>query len=83
MLLSTAILVMAVVTAHRIGGPYIAVKRTCKAIERGDMSQRLKFRDYDRLDDVQEAFNEMMDAVEARVTEQDADSVDPPLRAAG
>lgn len=62
-----AILLLAMFTAHRIGGPYIALKRTMAAVEQGDYGARLHFRGYDQLDDVEAAFNAMMDAVQARL----------------
>jgi methyl-accepting chemotaxis protein len=48
---------------HRIAGTYIALKRTFGQIKEGDHSVRLKFREYDRLEDVADAFNEMMDSI--------------------
>jgi HAMP domain-containing protein len=62
-----AILLLAIFTAHRIGGPFIALKRTMAAVEQGNYKIRLHFRGYDKLDDVEAAFNTMMDALQARL----------------
>ena len=54
------ILLLALITAHRIAGPYIALLRTFDAIRGGDLNYPLRFRKYDRLEDVADAFNELM-----------------------
>lgn len=61
-----AILLLSIFTAHRIGGPFIALKRTMAQIEKGDWTARLRFRRYDKLEDVEQAFNSMMDALQTR-----------------
>ena len=66
-LFAVAIILLAVYTAHRIGGPLLAMKRTMAAVRDGNLDQRLHFRGYDKLDDVELAFNEMMDAVQERI----------------
>lgn len=76
-----AVVALAIFTAHRIGGPYIALQRTMAAIREGDLDQRLRFRDYDKLEDLESAFNEMMDSVQARV--EGARPENPILRIAG
>ena len=65
-LFAAGILLLAAFTAHRIGGPYLALKRTMASIRDGDINSRLLLRNYDKLDDVEKAFNEMMDALQAR-----------------
>ena len=57
----TFVLMMAMITAHRMAGPYVALKRTFDLINEGDLEQRLHFRNYDRLGDVEESFNRLMD----------------------
>ncbi len=52
---------LALLTTHRLTGPYINIKNTCDRIQGHDDDPRLKFRKDDRLDDVQDAFNEMLD----------------------
>lgn len=61
---------MGVLTAHRIAGVHIKLKNTFDAIREGDTDMRLRFRGYDRLDDVAQSFNDMMDRLVA--TQQNA-----------
>jgi hypothetical protein len=63
--MSTGVLVLALITAHRMAGPYVALKRTFDLILEGDKEQRLHFRDYDKLDDVEASFNRLMDKLTA------------------
>jgi len=58
-----ALLALCALNNHRIAGPYLALKRTFRAIREGKTSRRLQFRDYDRLDDVAAEFNQMMDTL--------------------
>jgi HAMP domain-containing protein len=66
-LISTAFVVLAKFSAHRIAGPYIRLCNTFKQVENGDLSTRLRFRGTDRLEETSQAFNDMMEAVEKRV----------------
>jgi len=59
----TAIAALAIVTAHRIAGPFIKLNHTFQEIRDGDRSARLKFRSEDQLDDLATMFNEMMQAL--------------------
>jgi methyl-accepting chemotaxis protein len=61
-----AIVGMGIMTAHRIAGPYLRLKATFKDVGDGNLSSRLRFRQYDGLEDVEQAFNEMMDKLRAR-----------------
>ena len=54
------VLLLALLTAHRIAGPYIAILRTLNAIKGGDLNYQLRFRKYDRLDDLAQTFNEVI-----------------------
>ncbi len=58
------VLLLIVITTHRLASPFVALKRTFAAIERGDTKQRLRFHKYDHLDDVEEAFNRLMDSMQ-------------------
>lgn len=49
------------VTAHRIAGPFLNIKRTLDRLNSGDMSARLRFRESDGLNDIATAFNAMLD----------------------
>jgi methyl-accepting chemotaxis protein len=70
---STGILVLAVMASHRAGGPLLALKRSFSEVTKGNLGYRLRFRSYDRLDDVELAFNRMMDAVQQRCERQEAE----------
>ena len=59
-------LVLAVLTAHRIAGPYLALLRTFRTIKEGDLSCRLHFRESDRLEALSDEFNKMLESVLAR-----------------
>lgn len=62
-----AILALALFTTHRLAGPFIAVKRACEDVKAGDLTRRLHFRRADgHLLDVEGAFNEMMESLEAK-----------------
>jgi HAMP domain-containing protein len=61
---------LAVVTAHRIAGPFIRLQNTFHAVRDGDLSLKLKFRDYDHLEDVEGAFDEMMAALRRRLADK-------------
>ena len=61
---------LAVLTAHRIAGPYIRLQNTFHAVRDGDLSLKLKFRDYDHLEDVERAFDEMMGALRRRLADK-------------
>ncbi len=66
-LISTAFIMLAKFTAHRIAGPYIRLRNTFKQVQDGDLTVRLRFRGYDRLEDTAAAFNAMMEAIERRM----------------
>lgn len=62
-----AIAFLAMFTAHRIGGPYIALRRTMDSIREGNLSARLKFRKYDKLNEVEASFNAMAEELQKRI----------------
>lgn len=62
LLLSAAVTVLAVISAHRIAGPFIRLKATFDAVKAGETLVRLRFRRYDRLDSLAADFNAMMDS---------------------
>jgi len=66
-----AITFLAKVTAHRIAGPYVRLVRTFEEVKNGNFDLKLRFRGYDRQEAVEQAFNEMMAAVRAKLNEQD------------
>ncbi|MGN1057884.1 MAG: HAMP domain-containing protein [Candidatus Avelusimicrobium sp.] len=50
-----------------MAGPVYHFERVCKAIAKGDYSQRVHLRKGDQLTDLQEEFNKMMDRIEAEI----------------
>lgn len=64
---STCVIMLAVFTAHRTAGPYLRIIAGCNALAEGDDEYRLKFRDYDRLEEVEVAFNAMLDKLRADI----------------
>jgi nitrogen fixation/metabolism regulation signal transduction histidine kinase len=54
-------------TAHRIAGPYIRLRQVCTSVGEGDFQQALRFRNYDHLEEVEDAFNKMMARVRAEL----------------
>lgn len=65
--LVSAMASLALFSGHRIGGPYLALKRTMGEIRDGNFDARLHFRDYDKMEDVEAAFNEMMDVLQDEI----------------
>ena len=66
-LLVAATVMLARFTAHRISGPHIQLVNVCHAVRDGDTVRKLKFRDYDKLEEVEEAFNGMLAALRERM----------------
>jgi len=63
-----ALLALAVLTAYRLAEPWLAIQRALREVRDGDLSRRLSFRPGDtHLEDLEVAFNEMMDSIRARV----------------
>lgn len=62
-----AFVIMGKACAHRLAGPQIAIKNVCEQVLAGNMKARLKFRDYDRLEDVEQTFNEMLNKLQAQI----------------
>jgi len=66
-LFSVGFVVLAILTSHRIAGPYIRLHQTFEAIRNGDTDIRLKFREYDKLEHLQDSFNGMMDTLREKM----------------
>ena len=56
-----AIVALAVITAHRIAGPFLRLMYTFQEIRQGERDRRLHFRRDDHLDDLEAGFNAMLD----------------------
>jgi nitrogen fixation/metabolism regulation signal transduction histidine kinase len=67
-LIALAVVVLAVFTTQRLAGPFVALKRAFEDVKSGDLDRRLRFRRSDaHLRDVENAFNDMMDALQQRL----------------
>jgi len=73
-LVSVLIVCLAIMTAHRVAGPYIRICAACEAVRKGNLDYRLKFRGYDRLETVEDAFNTMLDAIKEDRVKRDSGS---------
>ena len=62
----TMIIGLAVLMAHRISGPHIKMIQVCNQVSGGNRSARIRFRKGDGLEDVEEAFNAMLDFLERK-----------------
>ncbi|MGE0491647.1 MAG: HAMP domain-containing protein [Vulcanimicrobiota bacterium] len=69
--LMTAIGAMGVLTAHRVAGPHIKLRNTFNAIAEGDLDHQLRFRKEDQLEEVEEAFNRMMERLRERLRQDE------------
>ncbi len=61
------VIVISAIVSHKMAGPVYRFEQTCKAIAKGDFSQRVHLRKGDRLQELQTEFNKMMDVVENRI----------------
>lgn len=66
------IILVAAILSHKMAGPIYRFEQTCKAVAKGDFSQRVHLRDGDQFTDLQKEFNAMMDRVEAEVRQAHA-----------
>ena len=53
----------AMVTVHRIAGPFIRLRMAFEEVRDGNFEYRLRFRSYDHLQDIEQSFNEMMESI--------------------
>lgn len=61
------VVVISALVSHKMAGPVYRFEQVCKAIAKGDYSQRVHLRKGDQLMDLQDAFNQMMDKIEADI----------------
>jgi methyl-accepting chemotaxis protein len=63
-----AVILLAVFSTHRLAGPLIGIRRAMEDVKAGDLNRRLQFRRSDpHLEEIETAFNEMMESVRARI----------------
>lgn len=61
------VVIISAILSHKMAGPVYRFEQTCKAIAKGDFSQRVHLRKGDQLVELQDEFNNMMDEVEKRL----------------
>ena len=62
-----AVLLLAVFSTHRIAGPLIGIRRALEDVKAGDLNRQLRFRRSDpHLNELENAFNEMMESIRER-----------------
>ena len=62
-LFSFALLLLARATSHRIAGAFIGLQHVCERIAAGERDVRAHFRTYDGLENLEGAFNRMVDSL--------------------
>lgn len=66
-LLGLGVIGSGVIAAHRVAGVHIKLKNVFNAIADGDLDTKLRFRTEDKLPQVEESFNNMMDVIRERI----------------
>lgn len=61
------VVLISAILSHKMAGPVYRFEQTCKAVAKGDFSQRVHLRKGDQLMDLQDDFNKMMDRVEQEI----------------
>jgi len=61
------VVIISAVLSHKMAGPIYRFEQTCKAIAKGDFSQRVQLRKGDQFTELQDDFNKMMDTVENEI----------------
>ena len=61
------VILISSILSHRMAGPVYRFEQTCKAIAKGDFSQRIHLRKGDQFMELQDEFNKMMDRVEEEI----------------
>ncbi len=64
------VVLISAILSHKMAGPIYRFEQTCKAVTKGDFSQRVHLRKGDQLTELQEEFNKMMDRIEAEIKKQ-------------
>ena len=61
------VVLISAILSHKMAGPVYRFEQTCKAVAKGDFSQRVHLRKGDQLTELQDEFNKMMDRVEEEI----------------
>lgn len=65
------VILISAILSHKMAGPVYRFEQTCKAIAKGDFSQRVHLRKGDQLTELQDEFNNMMDKIEEELKKKD------------
>ncbi len=64
------VVLISAILSHKMAGPVYRFEQTCKAIAKGDFSQRVHLRKGDQLMELQDEFNKMMDRLESEIKQK-------------
>lgn len=64
------VVIISAILSHKMAGPVYRFEQTCKAIAKGDFSQRVHLRQGDQLMELQDEFNKMMDRIESEINQK-------------
>ena len=67
MLYLLIVIIISAFLSHKLAGPVYRFEQVCKAIAKGDFSQRVRLRKGDFFTELQDDFNAMMDRVEEEI----------------
>ena len=67
LLLMIGITILGIFTAHRIAGPFVALRNAFDEVKKGNFDHRIQFRKEDELAEIQSSFNEMMDTLKEKL----------------
>ena len=65
-LATVAIVFLTIFTTHRIAGTSIKLRNAFEEVRNGNLKHRIRFRSSDHFEEVEDAFNGMMEALEQR-----------------
>jgi len=58
---------LGLLASHKVAGPIYQIRRSMAKVASGDMTVRIRLREGDKLTEVADTFNEMMETVSARI----------------
>jgi len=67
LMLVIGITCLGIMTAHRVAGPLLGLKKAFEEIRGGNLAYRIRFRKEDDLADLENSFNQMMDFVASKI----------------
>ena len=64
------VVLISAILSNKMAGPVYRFEQVCKAVAKGDFSQRVHLRKGDQLIELQDEFNKMMDRVETEINQK-------------